>query len=361
MATTKRRAEAIWIESRRRWQLNVQRDGIRKTFVSSTPKRAGKREVEEKADRWLETFGTQQRFAAAWSAYMEDKRKTVSASSFRRYQSIDQKIRPKIAPAKYIDRITVYDWQMLIDDVADAGSSKANLDIMRLLIVGFTDYARRRGWECKELHAGDLNTDDGKAKKARRALNKGELTALMALDYSETYLANAFKFMALTGIRRGEMMGLEWSDICAEESKMHINRAVNDMGEVTQGKTENAIRTVPLTHAALDVLEAQRKALVRAHIITPYIFPDACGKRPTAQAVEREWAYVKKTYGINAVLHELRHTYISIVKSDVPLEALKMMIGHSAKFDTIPTYGHEVDGEAARIANMVEESFKRVL
>lgn len=358
---TKRRAEARWIESRSRWQINVQCDGVRKTFVSSTPKRAGKREVEEKADHWLETFDTQQRFAQAWAAYMEDKRKSVGASSYQRYQSAEAHIKPRIPPAKYIDRIAIYDWQKIIDEVAEDGSSKANLDVIRLLIVGFTDYARRRGWECRELHAGDLNTDAGKAKKARRALNKGELTSLMALDYRDTYLAFAFKFMVLTGIRRGEMMGLEWSDIIAAESKMHIARAINALGETTSGKTENAARTVPLTKAALDVLEAQRKALARAGIIAPYVFPGVFGGKLNVKNVEYEWKRVKKNHGVNTVLHELRHTYISIVKADVPLEALKMMIGHSANFDTIPTYGHEIDGEAQRTALMVEEAFKRVL
>lgn len=359
--TTKRRAEALWIESRKRWQINVQRDGIRKTFTSSNPKRAGKREAEEKADHWLETFETQQRFSAAWEAYMLDKQKAVSASSYKRYQSIEKLIKPEIAPAKYIDRITIYDWQGIIDKTADAGSSKSNLDLIRLLIIGFTEYARRRGWACKEIRSGDLNTDAGKEKKARRALNKNELASLMALDYDFSRLAYAFKFMALTGIRRGEMMGLQWSDVSSAESKMQITRAINDLGEITGGKTANAARTVPLTRAALDVLDAQRKALAHESIVSPYIFPDVLGMPLASSAVENEWKRIRSETGITTVIHELRHTYISIVKSDVPLEALKTMIGHSASFDTIQTYGHETDGEAARTARMVEEAFKRVL
>lgn len=361
MSSTKRRAEAIWIESRKRWQINVQRDGIRKTFTSSSPKRAGKREAEEKADRWLETFETQQRFAAAWDAYMADKQKAVSTSSYKRYQSVEKQIKPEIAPAKYIDRITIYDWQTIIDKVADTGSSKANLDIIRLLIIGFTDYARRRGWACKEVRSGDLNTDAGKEKKARRALNKNELANLMTLDYDASRLAYAFKFMALTGIRRGEMMGLQWADVSATESKMQIVRAINHLGEVTTGKTANAQRTVPLTQAAFDVLDAQRKALVLENVISPYVFPNATGAPLTAAIVENEWDRIRRETGITTVIHELRHTYISIVKTDVPLETLKTMIGHSANFDTIKTYGHETDGEAARTAHMVEEAFKRVL
>ncbi len=37
-----RKNEALWVESRKRWQLNVQSDGERKTFPSSIPGKKGK-------------------------------------------------------------------------------------------------------------------------------------------------------------------------------------------------------------------------------------------------------------------------------------------------------------------------------
>jgi len=58
-----RRAEAVWIEARSRWQINVQRDGKRKTFTSSTPGRKGKHEAEGKADDWLEAGQPERRFS----------------------------------------------------------------------------------------------------------------------------------------------------------------------------------------------------------------------------------------------------------------------------------------------------------
>lgn len=49
----KRTNTAQWVESRNRWQINVQKDGIRKTFTSSKPGRTGQREANAKADKWL--------------------------------------------------------------------------------------------------------------------------------------------------------------------------------------------------------------------------------------------------------------------------------------------------------------------
>lgn len=52
MAT--RKNEASWIESRGRWQINVQSDGERRTFSSSIAGKKGKIAAEKKADAWLE-------------------------------------------------------------------------------------------------------------------------------------------------------------------------------------------------------------------------------------------------------------------------------------------------------------------
>ena len=51
---SQRKNEAKWIESRERWQINVQDDGERKTFTDSTPGKKGKVSCERKADKWLE-------------------------------------------------------------------------------------------------------------------------------------------------------------------------------------------------------------------------------------------------------------------------------------------------------------------
>ena len=48
-----RKNEAKWIESRRRWQINVQKEGVRRTFTSTTAGVKGKIQAEKKADAWL--------------------------------------------------------------------------------------------------------------------------------------------------------------------------------------------------------------------------------------------------------------------------------------------------------------------
>ena len=46
--------EAKWNEKRQMWRIDVQKDGVRKSFYSTIPGRKGKIECHSKADEWLE-------------------------------------------------------------------------------------------------------------------------------------------------------------------------------------------------------------------------------------------------------------------------------------------------------------------
>ena len=68
----------------------------------------------------------------------------------------------------------------------------------------------------------------------------------------------AYRFAVLTGLRPGELLGLRWADVQGET--VTIRRAVNVLGEETQGKNENALRSFALSGFARSVLEQQRAA-----------------------------------------------------------------------------------------------------
>lgn len=53
--------------------------------------------------------------------------------------------------------------------------------------------------------------------------------------------------------------------------------------------------------------------------------------------------------------------FVSVVQNDVPLPLLKSMIGHSEDMDTSGVYGHTVNGDMERAANIVDDAFSRFL
>ena len=73
----KRTNTAKWMENQRRWQINVQKDGVRRSFTSSKPGRTGQREANAKADAWLDDgiMSMSKRVRDVWPKFIDDYRK----------------------------------------------------------------------------------------------------------------------------------------------------------------------------------------------------------------------------------------------------------------------------------------------
>ena len=78
----KRTNTAVWSEKHQRWQINVQKDGKRRSFYSSTPGRAGQRGANAKADAWLDEGinPTGERVAALYEQFHDESVGTVGLS-----------------------------------------------------------------------------------------------------------------------------------------------------------------------------------------------------------------------------------------------------------------------------------------
>lgn len=175
----------------------------------------------------------------------------------------------------------------------------------------------------------------------------------------EAHFAYAWRFLVVTGLRRGELCRIRAGDI--EGRTLTIKRSINSSNEITEGKNKNARRTIELTEIAMKVLSDQREMLKRKNLISPWVFCNASGDRPNPNNVYDQWDTYRKHHGIRSSLHELRHTFISVNKSDLPLELMKSVVGHSKSMDTFGVYGHEIEGDRHRAAAIIEDVFERIL
>lgn len=366
MAKT-RTAEALWIESRQRWQINVQRDGKRRTFVSSTPGRRGKREAETKADEWLDAGQPEDmKFSAAWDIYLDHVRRNTGAANYHDVESIGRIwILPALA-GKRLSKIRLDDLQRIITACGEAGRSQRTCKNVRDKISGFFRFAADRDWEyAVNPTRTKLPTQ---ARVATRSILHLDSLKLLFDDPTvtrhgvreESFYIHAFRFLVLTGYRRGELCGFKNSDYDAPV--LTVRRAINHYGEITQGKNTNARRTNILSKRAQLVLADQRAMLKSHGIISPWLFPASDGSALDPNALTNHWLRVyAPQHGIHCSLHELRHTFVSIVKLEMPEALLKDVIGHSASMDTTGVYGHEIDGEKQRAADIIDSIFDRML
>ena len=82
-----------------------------------------------------------------------------------------------------------------------------------------------------------------------------------------SFFIHAWRFLVLTGLRRGELCGLRNEDIV--DGVVTIKRSVNAQQEITAGKNDNARRSFALSDAAKAELDAQHEMLIGMSIISP--------------------------------------------------------------------------------------------
>ena len=365
---TERRAEACWIESKDYWEIKIQRNGVRKSFRSSTPGRKGKHEAERKADKWLALGREDMRFRDAWDLFMKDQKNRTSMANWSKHeQYYNGYIKPNIEGIRKISSITPVMWQSCIDAAAKKGLSRRTCTNIRATITCFVKYALRARWDIQRLEDGDLFVPRQAVPAKEKRVLQPEAIRLLFSDpgimyYNKKIIAQysyAWQFLTVTGLRRGELCGLRNEDITG--NIMHVRRSINNDLQETAGKNDNARRTIELSNVAMQVLERQREMLYNAGIESDWVFPDKYGECPNPNHIYDQWRTWCEQNGLKISLHEIRHTFISINKADLPLELMKSVVGHSSSMDTFGTYGHEIEGDRHRAAKIIDEVFAGIL
>lgn len=362
-----RTAEAIWIESKGYWQIKVQRDGIRKAFTSSTKGRKGKHIAEGKADAWLELGTAEMRFPAAWDAYLADVQRRSGSGNYAKIESIGRLyISPNIGPRR-LSAVTPAMWQQCVLAGAEAGLSRRSCQNIAGTIRAFLSHCDANRWQHEQLRKNDIRIPNSAQPPAvKQVMQPEDIRTLFSVStfprygrQKEAHYIHAWRLFVVTGLRRGELCGLRREDIA--DGMICVRRSINSQGEETTGKNDNARRAIVISHIAAQVLQDQAAMLRRIGVVSPWVFPDEQGKRSEPNNVQKRWRTYQKHHGIRSNIHELRHTFISVNKVDMPLELLKATVGHSSQMDTLGVYGHEISGEKERAAQIIDTVFARIL
>lgn len=156
--------------------------------------------------------------------------------------------------------------------------------------------------------------------------------------HTEPLIDSWVRLAISTGLRCGELAGLQWGDIDLQLRQLHVKRQVYRL-RVTTPKS-NRMRTVPLSDAAVEALEAQKAHTLLRALGTDedWVFWErdegAAGRTPhgwvTDDRVKRGFERVITKAGVKRIrLHDLRHTFAShCIMRGVPVEVLREWLGH---------------------------------
>ena len=247
---------------------------------------------------------------------------------------IKQFIRPTIGSRKVAD-ITSEDAESLHRDISEGKRTKMGrpspIRANRCIAVLSKMFSQAIRWRiidanpCRGIEKNPENT-------RRRYFSHTEIVAISkALDsYPAQIAANCIRLIMLTGCRPGEARLATWDQFDLER------RVWVKSGTITKQKIEHR---VPLSAPALELLRRMRKE----NPDTVYVFHGRRKTQPITQ-IRSVWDYVREATQLkDARIHDLRHTYASILASGgLSLPIIGALLGHTQP-QTTARYAHLYD------------------
>jgi integrase len=180
----------------------------------------------------------------------------------------------------------------------------------------------------------------------------------------------AFYALALmTGLRRGELLGLLWEDIDLESRQLHVRRALQRTEgrlRFVEPKTKTSLRTVVLPKLAVRQLREHRKRQNKERLTLGeawqdhgLVFASAVGTPIEPRNINRRWDELRNKAGLDWLrLHDLRHGCATfLLAAGVPARAIMEVLGHSEIGVTMNTYAHVLPQLREEAADAIDELF----
>jgi integrase len=253
------------------------------------------------------------------------------------------------------------------------GLSPMTVHHVAVLLTTILEYA---------VEAGDLRTNPAKSipKNARRKQPKRSPDRLLfwTPDEASRFLASSaddhlhplYALALWTGMRRGELAGLQWRDVqlVGDEPHLTVSRQRNAVDGATieqDPKTTRSARRIPLGPEAVAMLREHRKrqatdlAALRADD-RGWVFVDVDGRPLDPTSITRRLESAAGRAGLPWIgVHGLRHTHaVGLLRAGVPLKVVSERLGHTSTAFTADVYQHVIPGMQEEASNVIEGLFR---
>ncbi len=195
-------------------------------------------------------------------------------------------------------------------------------------------------------------------KKARemQVLTKEELQRFI-IQAKEDGFFELFILEVSTGMRRGEVLGLQWDDLNMQTGELHIVRqatVVRGTILINTPKTKGSVRTIILPPSIVKML-SEYKQMVDSRWMFPSPKKDDAPRHPSSVRKTLERILEKADCKL-VRFHVLRHTFVTMsLANGMDIKTLSAIIGHTSSATTINIYTHVTDTMQRSAADKIEQ------
>lgn len=206
----------------------------------------------------------------------------------------------------------------------------------------------------------------------------GRTRLLAFLDMVEpTPEVLAGRIAIYTGMRRGEVCALRWTDVDLARASIRVTQAIGvgtgETSTYTKATKTDQPRTAPIPRDLLPYLQAEKRAqatawlesgqsfdVSRAYVLTGTDMPACPG------TLTRKWGDLARLSGIRGAegrpptFHDLRHTYATVaIAAGVDVKAVQSVLGHASAAMTLDVYACADADAVARAGEIVNGAMLR--
>lgn len=176
-----------------------------------------------------------------------------------------------------------------------------------------------------------------------------------------------------TGLRRGELLGLRWSDIDLTGRSLQVERAVEKTKanglRLKPPKTKQGRRRITLPETAVDVLREHRKRQLEMRMAlglgkltdSSLVFGNVEGSLADPDKLSKDWHRLSAARGLPKVhLHALRHSHASaLIAAGLDVVTVSRRLGHANPTITMNTYAHAFHRGDESAAQAIDSLFAK--
>jgi integrase len=294
--------------------------------------------------------------------YEDVLRHQVQESAASNYFSIARNhLLPTLGKKKLSDLMTVHVDHLLARKIEE-GLAPSTVRRVRSVLAQALDQAMR--WGYINRNVATLSRSPKVPRVEGRTLTPDQ--ARNFLDVLKGHRNEAlYALMLSTGLRRGEALGLKWTDLDESEGVLRVTRQLHRASAglvLVDTKTALSRRSVNLATPMIDLLKTRRdlqkiefERLEEQAVSFEFIFTSEVGTPLDPRNLLREFKGLCKKAGLGDWhVHELRHSAASLMLAQgVPLRVVSRVLGHASIRMTADVYGHVLAPDRASAAEAI--------
>lgn len=343
---------SIYRRKNGKWQAQVSIDGSRIGKLFDTRKECNEwiNQIAQQKTRGLTVHSAKTTFGEYLHQWLNDVQPSLKPTTISQYRGIVRNhIDRNLGHVKLSD-ITPRLIQNLYNAKLEEGRGKRTVEMIHAVI--------HRSLKMAVMY-GLIGTNPTKA--VQKPKHSAQLMKILIEDQIHTMLQAAdgvgkrplLQLAVTTGMRKGELLGLMWSDIDWASSALKVERQLQRIPNaglvMLLPKTKSSLRTVKIGPETLSELgkhldqqDEIRRAVGDSWTDNNLVFPSGIGTPKEPRNLVREFkSLLKKASLPNIRFHDLRHTAVSLMlMSNMPLMRITRQLGHAKPSTTLDIYGH---------------------